>query len=293
MNDLLGARCAGAVLVTALLAGCASSGAKPVDTQPVRVLPPDAAPVTAADVMPAGFTTAFAAVDARARAALFQIQCSSTVLRLRASGSFGAVASAPRHVYCERNADGVPLGGVFDIDTGYTRARRLIMIRLDGARARYTAAIDTAQVAVGARLVRDITREVSPAWRRLARPFTVVSLPQDDASMEGWVIPLSPRAGREVLGGDVALSYAANGRLQRTVDRTASWKLVVVPPSGPVRLPSAERDVAAVADLVAARSLAERGREVTVTTAVARSTLVPGTDVSGSRFHWEHVPVSP
>ncbi|MEQ1694149.1 MAG: hypothetical protein ABMA00_22880 [Gemmatimonas sp.] len=253
----------------------------------------DTATAPAVDAMPAGFGDAFIAVDARARAALFQMQCSSTVLRLRASGTFGTASSAPRNVYCERNADGVPLGGVFDVDTGYARARRLIMIRLDGSRPRYVSPIDTARVAQGARLVRDVTREVSPAWRRLARPFTVVALPQDDGSMEGWVIPLSPRSGREVLGGDIAVIRAANGRLQRTIDRAASWKLVVVPPTGAVRLTSAEHDIASVGDLVVARSLAERGRAVTVTTAKALSALVPGIDASGSRYRWEHTPAKP
>lgn len=283
------------VLMVGVAQGCASGQRKATNenVRPVSVLPSDTTPMPPTNGMPIGFSVTFAAADARARAAIFQIQCAATVPRLRANGSFGAPASAPRNVYCERNADGVPLAGVFDIDTGYSRARRLIMIRLDGARPRYTGVIDTARVALSARLVRDITRDVSPAWRRLARPFTVVPMPQSDGTVEGWVIPLPTRAGREVLGGDVSFVRAADGRLQRTVDRSASWKLITVPKAGVVGLSSAEREVAAVADLVAARSLAERGRDVSVTTTIARSALVPGLDPSGSRFHWEHAPRTP
>ena len=283
------------VLMVGVAQGCASSQGKATNenVRPASVLPSDTTPMPPTNGMPIGFSVTFAAADARARAAIFQIQCAATVPRLRAIGSFGAPASAPRNVYCERNADGVPLAGVFDIDTGYSRARRLIMIRLDGARPRYTGAIDTTRVALVARLVRDITRDVSPAWRRLARPFTVVPLPQSDGTVEGWVIPLSTRAGREILGGDVAFVRAADGRLQRTVDRFASWKLITVPRVGMVSLSSAEREVAAVADLVTARALAERGRDVSVTTTIARSALVPGLDPSGSRFHWEHAPRTP
>ncbi len=283
------------VLLVGAAQGCASSQGKTTheNVRAVSVLPPDTTPMPTANGMPTGFGVTFAAADARARAAVFQMQCAATVPRLRANGSFGAPASAPRNVYCERNADGVPLAGVFDIDTGYSRARRLIMIRLDGARPRYTGAIDTTRVALVARLVRDITRDVSPAWRRLARPFTVVPLPQSDGTVEGWVIPLSTRAGREVLGGDVAFVRGADGRVQRTVDRSASWKLITVPRGGMVSLSSAEREVATVADLVTARSLAERGRDVSVTTTIARSALVPGLDPSGSRFHWEHAPRTP
>ena len=284
----------GAILAWSTFSACASGGAKAnADDRPVSVLPPDNAPPPPADGMPAGFGVAFAATDSRARAALFQIQCAATVPRLRASGSFGPAASAPRNVYCERNADGVPLAGVFEIDTGFTRVRRLIMIRLDGTRPRYTDAVDTMRVAQVAKLARDISREVAPAWRRLSRSFTVVSLPQADGTIEGWVIPRSARTGREVLGGDVAYVRASGGRVQRTVDRATSWREIVVPKTGAVGLKSAERDVAAVADLVAARSLAERGRDVTVTTASARSVLVAGLDPSGSRFHWEHARLTP
>jgi hypothetical protein len=49
--------------------------------------------------------------------------------------------------------------------------------------------------------------------------------------------------------------------------------------------------VATVADLVVARGLAEQGRQVTVTTRAARSSLVPGVDPeTGARVVWEHVP---
>jgi hypothetical protein len=276
------------------LMGCASAVSKPVESAPpVSSMPSVLTPAAPTDGMPAGFATAFAAVDARARAAVFQIQCNSTVLRLRASGTFGAPASAPRNVYCERNAEGVPLGGVFDSDTGFTRARRLIMIRLDGVRPRYAGAIDTAGVAAAARLARDVTRDVAAAWRKLGRPFTAVVLMQDDGTLEAWVIPLSPRAGREVTGGDLAVVRGADGKLRRTVDRTATWKLMAIPATGEVQVHSAEREIAALPDLMIARSLVERGRSVSVSTTIARSALVPGLDVSGSRFHWEHAPLSP
>lgn len=283
-----------ALLIAAMTTlGCASAPKASESVEPARALPPEPAPAGPSDGMPAGFALAFAAVDARARAAVFQIQCNATVLRLRAGGTFGAPASAPRNVYCERNAEGVPLGGVFDSDTAFMRARRLIMIRLDGVRPRHAGAIDTGRVAEGARLARDVTRDVSAAWRRLARPFTVVTLPQDDGTLEAWVIPLSPRAGREVTGGDVGVQRNAAGKLTRIADRTATWKLVVIPPTGDVRVQSAEREVAALSDLVIARSLAERGRPVSVSTTLARSSLVPGLDVSGSRFRWEHAPLTP
>lgn len=278
-----------ALMLASFATACASGGKSPDnDVQPVRALPPDSAPPPPVDGMPAGFGAAFTMADARARAVLYYQQCSATIVRLRASGSLGATASAPRTVYCERNADGLPLGGVFDIDTGYTRARRLTMIRLDGARARYTGAIDTVRVAQAARLVRDITREIAAVVRRTGRSYSVVPLTQADGTIEGWVIPVSTRARTAILGGDMAFVRDAAGTLRRIADRTATWKLITVPVTGLVRLTSAERDVAAVSDLAAARSLAERGRDVIVATTIAKSALVPGLDPSGSRFRWEH-----
>lgn len=282
------------MLVT-ITTACASGG-KPADddARPVRALPPDTAAAPPADGMPTGFGVAFGAADARARAIVYYQQCSATVVRLRASGSFGTPASAPRTVYCERNADGLPLGGVFDVDTSYTRARRLTIIRLDGARVRFTGAIDTARVAQGARLTRDVTREIAAVSRRAGRSYSVVPLTQADGTIEGWAIPVSTRGARTaILGGDMAFVRDATGVLRRTVDHTATWKLITVPTAGLVRLASAERDVAAVSDLSVARSLAERGRDIVVTTTIAKSALIPGLDPSGSRYRWEHERVTP
>ena len=256
-------------LLALVIAGCASSGcassggakATGERVQPVRALPSNATPVPASDGMPAGFGVAFAAADARARGVLYWQQCAATVLRLRASGTFGTAAVAPHTVYCVRTTDGVPVGGVFDIDTGYARARRLTLVRLDGARPRYTGRIDTVRVAQEARFVRDVTREIAPVWRQQRRLFTVVPLLQNEGTLEGWVMPVSAQGGRTaVLGGDVALVRAANGSLRRIVDRSATWTLITIPATGPVQLRSAERDVAAVSDLALARSALEARR---------------------------------
>ena len=52
----------------------------------------------------------------------------------------------------------------------------------------------------------------------------------------------------------------------------------------------AERDVAAVTDLVTARYHTDLGREVTVHTATMSSTLVSGLDpATGARVVWRHV----
>lgn len=248
--------------------------------------------------MPPGFATAFAATDARARAVVYWQQCAATVLRLRAAGTFGAVARAPNTVHCERTEDGVPVGGVFDIDTGYTRARRLTLVRLDGARPRYTGAIDTARVAQGARLARDATRnlllDLTEAARRRPQPFTVIAVSPAEGPTEAWAIPRSLQGGRTAIqGGDIAMVRAPNGTLRRIVDHRATWKLITIPATGAVRIVSSERETATVSDLAIARSLAEAGRNVTVVTTLASSMLLPGADVSGSRFHWEHSPVAP
>ncbi len=285
---------ASAVLV---LAGCASGGSKvpPESVVDIQILPIDTTPKAPVDPMPAGFRPAFATADARARAIVFSQQCESTVLRLRAAARFGAVATAPRRVHCERTADGIPVGGVFDIDTGFTRARRVMLIRLDDARPRYTTAIDTVRVAQLARLKRDVDRLVGPAWRRQSRPYSVVSRVKDDGTFEAWVLPLSARGGlTAVLGGDMGFDRGADGKPVKTIDRTATWKLFTVPATGDVTIPSAEEEVAAVSDLVLARSLADQGRTVTVTTAVARSELVPVRDsVTGSPSSWVHARVVP
>lgn len=272
------------------LSACASVRPGPAETSaPVRMLPPDAAPAEPVDNMPAGFRTAFAATDARARRLVFAQECAAMVTRLRGTGTFGAVAAAPRAVYCTRTPDGIPVGGVYDIDSAFTRPRRLTLIRLDGARPRFTDAVDTAAIAVEARLVRDITREVGPGWRAIKRAFTVVPIVTDSGALEGWVLTQPPRPRTVVLGGDVAFVRNAEGRLLRTVDHLGTYALVSVNASGPVRLASAEAEVPAVADLVAARGLADVGREVSVRTALATSQLVPRMDpATGARFSWEH-----
>ena len=203
--------------------------------------------------------------------------------------------TAPRRVHCERTADGVPLGGVFTIDTGYTRARQVMLIRLDDTRPRYTNAVDTVRVARLARLERDVTRIITPTWRPLNRPFAVVPMVKDDGSLEAWVLPLSARGGlTAVLGGDMAFDRGADGRPAKTVDRTATWKLITVPATGAVIMASSEKEVAAVSDLVLARSLAEQGRTVTVRTTVAKSDLVQTRDpATGSPFSWVHARATP
>jgi hypothetical protein len=273
---------------------CASGGARATDATPVRALPAEATPPSAPSALPATYAAEFAARDARARAIVFYQQCSATVIRLRAGGSFGAAASAPRAVYCERTADGVPIGGVFDIDSNFTRARRLTMIRLDGARPKFTDAVDTARIAVEAKLIRDITRDVSAGWRLLKRPFVVAPVVPPDGALEGWVIPLPTKARSAVLGGEIGLTRASTGGLERLTDHLGTWKQVPIPASGAVTLVSSERELPAVADIAVARGLADAGREVVVTTTTAKSALVSGTDAAtGSRFTWQHTRTSP
>ena len=275
---------------TVMLAACASSGAKPEPTTGVRALPPDTMPpVAPTGAMSAAFTTAFNDADSRARAIVFHNECATTVQRLRSTGSFGAANGAPKLVFCERNADGVPIGGVFDIDSTYTKIRRLAVIRLDGARPRYTDAIDTARVAAETKLARDVTRDVTASQKKLSRTFTVVSVTQKDGTIEAWVMPWPTKARTVILGGEIGVVRDASGVLRRTVDRTATWKTVSVATTGAVKLSSAEREVAAVSDLVAARGLVDLGRQVFVLTAAAQSVLVPGLDeATGARMRWEH-----
>ena len=286
-----------AIIALALLPlvvdACASSGARSTEiSTPVKALPPDAAPPpdVAAPMTP--FAKAFFDVDMRARAIVFRNECMPTVQRLRASGVFGAVAAAPKLVFCDRTPDGVPIGGVFDVDSTYTHARRLTLIRLDGARPRYMEPFDTARVAAQAKIARDVMKEVTPAWNKLGRLFTVVPLVQN-GTLECWVIPWPSKARSAIIGGDIAFTRIADGRLQRLVDRSASWKTVTVAPTGPVLLPSSEADVAAVADLVVARGLSDFGRDVTVTTGTTHSAFVAGPDpITGARLTWEHRPVT-
>jgi len=276
-------------LVSAI--GCASGGkgkASNDDVHTVRALPPDAGPTPDADAMPSGFRSAFVAADMRARAIVYYQQCSATVLRLRAGGAFGALAQAPRAVYCERTSDGIPIGGVYDVDSMFTRARRLTMVRLDGTRPKYLEAIDTTRITRSAKLVRDVTRDVSSGLRKQGRAFAVVPFFASDGGTEAWVIPVASAARSVVLGGEVSYIRADDGSLSRVTDHGSTWKVIPLPANGVVTLVSAERDVAGVGDLTVARSLTERGRMVVVKTQTATSSLVPGSDPSGSRFTWEH-----
>ncbi len=277
----------------ALALGACASAPKapppPAETG-VRALPPGTEPPPPPDAMPAGFRAAFGANDTRARAIAFYQACAATLSRLRASGTFGPAARAPRLFHCERTADGVPVGGVFDIDSAFAKVQRLALVRLDGARPRHTDRVDTARIARQAHIVRDANREVAAAWRKQGRPFFIVPYAPAQGPVEAWVIPYPTRVRSVILGGEVAVARAGTG-VARLLDRTAGWRQVPVPAEGPVVLASAEAEVATVADLVVARGLAEQGRQVTVTTRAARSSLVPGVDPeTGARVVWEHVP---
>jgi hypothetical protein len=270
------------------ISGCASGGAR-VDEEAVtavKALPPDTMPSTDIAGMPRGFGAEFAMADARARRVLYHQQCAAAVPTLRARGKFGTAASAPRAVYCARTADGIPLGGVYDIDSGYTKARRLTVIRLDGAQPRWTQPIDTARVAKTALLSRDAARAVTTERRGKNRPFTVLPLYADSGAIEAWVMPRAAKG--VVIGGDIGVAESG-----RVADRTSTWRAMTIPTAGVVTIRSAESGVAAVSDLVVARMLAERGRDVVVVTSVATSALVPGQDASGSRFTWQHAPTRP
>jgi hypothetical protein len=242
--------------------------------------------------MPAGFRAAFGANDTRARAIAFYQACAATVSRLRASGTFGPATRAPRLFHCERTGDGVPVGGVFDIDSAFTRVQRLALVRLDGARPRHTDRVDTVRIARQAQVARDANRQVAESWRKQGRPFFIVPYSPPGGPAEAWVIPYPTRVRSVILGGEVALARAGSGGVSRLVDHAAAWRQVSVPAEGPVVLASAEADIASVADLVVARGLAEQGRMVTITTRTARSALVPGVDPeTGARVVWEHTPI--
>jgi len=282
---------AGALAVGALGACASAPKAPPAPAETgVRALPPGTEPPPPPDAMPAGFRAAFGANDSRARAIAFYQACAATLSRLRASGTFGPAARAPRLFHCERTADGVPVGGVFDIDSAFAKVQRLTLVRLDGARPRHTDRVDTARIARQAQVARDANREVAAAWRKQGRPFFIVPVSPAQGPVEAWVIPYPTRVRSVILGGEVAFARAGTA-LTRLVDRTAAWRQVAVPAEGPVLLQSAEAEVASVADLVVARGLAEQGRQVTVTTRAARSALVPGLDPeTGARVVWEHAP---
>ncbi|MCA0375762.1 MAG: hypothetical protein LCH84_08845 [Gemmatimonadetes bacterium] len=247
------------------------------------------APAPPVDALPAGFRAAFADADARARALVYGLQCTSNVARLRAGGTFGAAAAAPKAIHCERTADGVPVGGVYDIDSSFRTVRRLALVRLDGGgRVRYTEPVDTARLARGAKLARDVNALVAPAWRRRNRPFTVLPIAANGA-VEAWVLPRATRARAFVTGGDVGYQVGADGTPTLVADRTATWTQLTLPPTGPLVIYSSVRDVAAVADLVTARWYTDLGRSVSVSTPAAVSALVAGLDsATGGRVVWEH-----
>ncbi|MES2523196.1 MAG: hypothetical protein V4617_10885 [Gemmatimonadota bacterium] len=252
------------------------------------------APSMAQDSLPAGFDTSFALADRRARAILFWQQCSATIVRHRASGLFGPTATAPREVHCERTSDGVPVGGVFDVDTGLTRVRRLMLVRLDGGRPTYSDPIDTARVLREITMEQRVAREIGPAWKRQSRYFLVVPVRDTSGVTEGWVIPVSSQGGRTVVtGGDMGFISDAAGRLSRIADRSATWKLATVSAEGPVAIASGEALVPTVSELVIARAIGERGREVTVTTASGTSTLIAEFDpATRSAQRWRHTPAA-
>lgn len=282
-----------ALFAAGTLSACASAPkAPPAPAETgVRALPPGSEPPPPPDRMPAGFRTAFGANDARARAIAFYQACAATVSRLRASGTFGPAARAPRLFHCERTADGVPVGGVFDIDSAFSKVQRLTLVRLDGARPKHADAVDTARIARQAQVARDANRQVADAWRKQGRPFFIVPYSPPQGPAEAWVIPYPTRVRSVILGGEVAFARGAGGALARVADHAAAWRQVAVPAEGPVVLASAEADIASVADLVVARGLAEQGRQVTVVTRTARSALVPGVDPeTGARVVWEHAP---
>ena len=273
---------------------CAGSArTEPIEqASPVRALPAgtDAPSSASADALPPGFREAFAEADSRARTIAFWYQCVGTIARLRAGGTFGPAASAPRIIYCERTSDGIPIGGVYDIDPAFRAVRRFSTVRLDGARSRYTGPIDTTRVAMEAKLVNDVTRAITPAWNKLGRPLSVVPVPLASGGMEAWAIPRATKARTFVTGGDVAYARNADGTARRTVDHTGTWKQLPLAATGALLVRSAERDVAAVTDLVTARYHTDLGREVTVHTTTMSSALVAGLDpATGARVVWRHV----
>jgi hypothetical protein len=285
----------GAGLVSAC-AGAPPAAEVPVpDVSPVQVAV-DTAPPPPSDGMSTDFHTRFAQNDVRARAIVYWMQCTATVARLRAEGRFGPAARAPQAIHCSRTSDGVPIGGVFDIDSSFARVQRLGLVRLDGARPAYTDAIDTTAIAAAFRLARDVHRQVNRSWTTKKRPFSVV--PIATPALEAWVIPRATKARSYVVGGDMgfapeASSAATSDSLQLIDDHSATWTQLNLAASGPLRLFSSVRDVAAVTDLVTARWYAELGRGVSLSTPAAVSTLEAGFDpATGARLVWRHTPVT-
>ncbi|HEY0928794.1 MAG TPA: hypothetical protein VGE27_02645 [Gemmatimonas sp.] len=277
-----------------VMSACASAPKPPaeVPSSPVQMAPPEPETPVSNDGMTPAFSEAFAAADLRARAIAFYQQCVPTVARLRSSARFGAAARAPRVIFCERDAEGVPIGGVFDVDSAFKTARQLSAVRLDGDRPKYTGLLDTAAILSRAKLARDANKLVAPVWAKLKRPFTVVPVTVASGAHEAWVIPRATRAGSMVIGGDAAYVAAAGGTgVQQTMDRTKTWMQVALPARGAVTITSAEPGVAAVTDLASARYYTELGRDVTVITTTATSKLTPGLDpATGARVVWKHQP---
>jgi hypothetical protein len=277
------------VTAATLLAACAKAPT-PAPPPPAATPETPVTPASAADGLSPAFHDAFAKADARARAITYWMQCVATVARLRAGGTFGAAAGAPKALYCERTGDGIPVGGVYDIDSGYRVVRRLSVVRLDGARARYTDALDTARLARGAKLARDVSRIVTPAWTRKGHPFSVVPIVVND-TVEAWVMPRPTKTRSFVTGGDIGYAIGADGTPVLLEDRTTTWTQLTLPATGALTIYSSVKDVAAVADLVTARYQHDLAREVTVSTPAATSTLVAGLDsATGARVVWKHTP---
>jgi hypothetical protein len=163
-------------------------------------------------------------------------------------------------------------------------------VRLDGARPAFTDAVDTAAIATTALLARDVHRTVNRAWRARSRPFSVVPVLLTEP--EAWVIPRATKARSYVVGGDAGY-VRRNGTLELIDDHTTTWSQLTLPTTGPLRLFSSVRDVAAVTDLVTARWHAELGRTVSLSTPTVVSTLESGLDpATGSRLVWRHTPAA-
>jgi hypothetical protein len=274
-------------------AACAGSTAAPVpDATPVQLAPADSAPSLPADGLSPAFHEAFTAADTRARGVAYWMQCVPTIARVRASGTFGPAAQAPRGIVCLRTGEGMPIGGVYDVDSNFTALRRVRFIRLTD-RAPHTEAVDTAQLLRALHLARNVGAQIAPAWRKRNRPYTVVPLILAGPQLEAWVIPRATKARSLVPGGDMGFSATASQAPQLLDDRSATWTQLNLAPSGPVRIYSSTREVPAVTDLASARYHAELGRAVTVSTPAAISTLAPGFDpATGSSFTWTHRPAA-